>query len=288
MAVTLLSNISALRASRQLALTSTELGQTYERLSSGQRINRASDDASGLAISSILRAEARIAGVAIRNANDGISATAIGNAAFDAITNILVRMSELAEQSANGTYSTNQRSPIQAEFAALGSEIERIALTARFNGIALLSSSGSLALQVGLNSGASSQINLPLLNGTLSGIRLALGGNSALSYSVIDNSIDNSQLAARTALEAVREALDDVTSKRGLIGGAERRLEFAINNLESARDNFIQAESRIRDADVATETANLVRLNILQQSGIAILAQANLQPQVALKLLSFD
>ena len=161
MALTLGSNIASLKAQRTLAISTEGLSRTYERLSSGQRINRASDDAAGLAIADSLKADQRVAGVAIRNANDGISTIAIADSALGQIGDVLSRLSELAEQSANGTYSTAQRSALANEFVALGSEIERIATVTKFNGVVLLSGGNQIVLQVGFNSASTSQIISP-------------------------------------------------------------------------------------------------------------------------------
>ena len=285
MPITINSNISSLKAQRQLALSSDSLGRVFERLSSGQRINRASDDAAGLAIADSLRASQRVATVAIRNANDGISTIAIADGALGQIGNVLSRLAELAEQSANGTYSTSQRSALQNEFVALGSEIERIAVTTTFNGVTLLSGTSQIVLQVGFNSQSTSQVTLSGVTGTLAGLGLAGLNLSALTYSINAESVDGAQSASRFALDAVNGAIGSLAVLRGNLGAVESRLSVAINNLSVARENFAAAESRIRDVDVASEAAELTRNNILQQAGAAVLAQANQQPQLALSLL---
>ena len=157
MPITINSNIASLQAQRRLGIASESLNATYERLSSGQRINKASDDAAGLAIADSLRADQRVAQVAVRNANDGISTVAIADGALSEIGNVLSRLAELSEQSANGTFSTTQRSALQNEFSALGSEVERIAVTTKFNGVNLLSGGNAIVLQVGFNSGSTSR-----------------------------------------------------------------------------------------------------------------------------------
>ena len=285
MAISLGSNIASLQAQRRLSVASLALGNTYEKLSSGQRINKASDDAAGLAIADALRADQRVASVAIRNANDGISTIGIADSALGEIGNVLSRLAELAEQSANGVFSVTQRAALHNEFVALGSEIERIAVTTKFNGVTLLSGSGSIVLQVGFNSGSTSQISYTGVQGTLSALGLAGPNLSALTYSINDTTEELGQSAARLALDAVNEAIQSLASTRGTLGAAEPRLNVAINNLSVARENFASAESRIRDVDVATEAAELTRLNILQQAGAAVLAQANQQPALALSLL---
>jgi flagellin len=285
MPVTIGSNIASLNAQRRLSISSDALRSTFERLSSGQRINKAADDAAGLAIADSLRADQRIASVAIRNANDGISVIAIADSALGQIGSVLSRLAELSEQSANGVYSTAQRSALQNEFTALGSEIERIATTTVFNGVKLISGSASFVLQVGFNSSSLSQVSFNGVQGTLAALGLAGQNLSALTYSISDATSDLAQSASRAALDAVNGAIGSLAAQRGVLGATESRLQVAIANLSVARENFAAAESRIRDVDVATEAAELTRLGILQQAGASILAQANQQPQLALSLL---
>lgn len=285
MAITIATNIASINAQRRLNQSSGRLGQSFERLSSGLRINRASDDAAGLAVADSLRADARIAGVAIRNANDGISTIAIADSALNEIGNVLTRMAELSEQSANGVLTTTQRSALANEFTALGSEIERIAFTTNFNGVNLLSSGSNIVFQVGFDSASTSQITLNNVRGTLAALGLAGSNSSSLTYSINGATVADAQSAARNALDAVKNAITSLTSTRGVLGAAGSRLNVAISNLSVARENFLAAESRIRDVDVASEAAELTRLTILQQAGAAVLAQANQQPQLALSLL---
>ena len=285
MAITIGNNIASLQAQRRLGIATSSLQDTFERLSSGQRINKASDDAAGLAIADSLRADQRIAGVAIRNANDGISVVAIADGALAQISSVLTRLAELSEQSANGVFSTQQRSALQNEFSALGSEIERIAETTTFNGVKLLSGGSSITLQVGFNSGSVSQIQITNVQGTLQALGLAGSGSSVLTYSISGASIEAGQSASRAALDAITGAIGSLSQTRGNLGAAESRLRVAINNLSVARENFAAAESRIRDVDVASEAAELTRLSILQQASAAILAQANQQPSLAISLL---
>ena len=285
MAITVGSNISSLKAQRTLALSTDQLSRTYERLSSGQRINRASDDAAGLAIADNLRAQSRVATVAVRNANDGISTIAIADSALGEIGNVLSRLAELAEQSANGVFSVSQRSALSNEFVALGSEIERIANVTEFNGVKLLSGGAALVLQVGFNSGSLSQISYNGVQGTLQALGLASAGSSNLVYSITGTDIAEGQSSSRLALDAINQAISSLASTRGTLGATESRLQVAINSITVARENFLAAESRIRDVDVAGEAAELTRLGILQQAGSAVLAQANQQPQTVLSLL---
>ncbi|HQH26768.1 MAG TPA: flagellin [Oligoflexia bacterium] len=283
MALTINTNIASLNAQRRLSQSTGDLRQSFEKLSSGLRIVRARDDAAGLAIADALRADQRIAGVAIRNANDGISMISISDGALNEIGNVLTRMAELAEQSANGTLGVSQRSALQQEFVSLGSEIQRIASTTSFNGIQLLSGGSTVQLQVGFDSAATAQISFTGVQGTLEALGLASSGSAALTYSLQASS--DSQGAALSSLDAVKAAISSLTTTRGSLGSVESRLTVAVNNLQVARENFASAESQIRDVDVAQEAANLTRLNILQQAGAAVLAQANQQPALALALL---
>ena len=285
MAISLGSNIASLQAQRRLGIASGQLSSVYEKLSSGQRINKASDDAAGLAIADSLRADQRVAVVAIRNANDGISTIAIADSALGQIGNVLSRLAELSEQSANGVFSSVQRSALANEFIALGSEIERIAVTTKFNGVTLLSGSGQLVLQVGFDSRSTAQISYNGVQGTLNALGLAANNSSSLTFSINAGSDALGQSASRLALDAVNAAITSLATTRGILGATESRLNVAINNLAVARENFAAAESRIRDVDVATEAAELTRIGILQQAGAAVLAQANQQPALALSLL---
>ena len=284
MAISIGSNITSLQAQRRLDQTGTKLSQSFNKLSSGYRINRGADDSAGLAIAESLKAQSRIAGQAIRNTNDGISTIAIADGALGEVANILSRLAELASQAANGTLSTSQRSVVSNEFVALSSEIERIAQVTEFNGIKLLSGTNSVTIQVGTGSTAASQIGYQNQLATLQGIGLGNVGG-ALVYSINGTNNDNAATAARMALDAVYAAIYSVGASRGILGGIESRLSTAIANLGVARENLVAAESRIRDVDVAEEAANLTRLNILQSAGTAVLAQANQLPSLALQLL---
>jgi flagellin len=286
MAINIRTNLPSLMAQRNVGESGNRLNQSYQRLASGMRINKASDDAAGLAIAENLRADSTIATVAIRNANDAISVIAIADQAIGQVGNVLNRLSELAQQSANGVYDVTQRSALQNEFTALTSEIERIAVTTQFNGLDLLSNGQNLVFQVGFDGSSLSQLAYTGINATLQSMGLASVGSSACTYSISASTEIEAQSAARLALEAVSQALASINRSRGRLGALESRLEVSINNLQVARENFKAAESQIRDLDVASEAAELTRLNILQQAGAAVLAQANQQPQLALQLLN--
>jgi flagellin len=272
MALNIFTNVPSLNAQRHLANSTTNLTKSLERLASGLRINAASDDAAGLAIADRLRADVRIASQAIRNANDGVSAISIGEKALGKVGEILTRLSELASQSATGVITDTQRSAISTEFTALVSEVDRISNTTTFNGVNLLSAGTTVDLQVGLDGTTNSRISFSTVDGSSSGVGLT---NVAVSTAA----------SAQSALGAIGSAIATVAQRRGTLGAVESRLSTAIQNLRVARENFSAAESRIRDADVAEETAILTRNTILQQAGVAILAQANQQPSLALQLL---
>jgi flagellin len=284
MSISVGSNVTALQAQRRLDGTGVKLSESFNKLSSGYRINSGADDAAGLAIAESLRAQSRIAGQAIRNTNDGISTIAIADGALGEVANILSRLAELASQSANGTLSTTQRSVVSNEFVALSSEIERIAAVTEFNGIKLLSGTSVVTIQVGTGSGITSQIAYTNQLATLQGIGLGTVGGS-LVYSINGATDAAAATAARLALDAVYSAIYSVGASRGALGGVESRLSTAIAKLGVAKENLTASESRIRDVDVAEEAANLTRLNILQQAGTAVLAQANQLPSLALQLL---
>jgi flagellin len=279
-------NVQSLQAQRQLSNTTGKLGKVYEQLSSGLRINKAADDAAGLAIAETLQRDQRIATTAIRNANDGVSLIAIADGALSEINNVLGRMAELAEQSANGVLSLDQRSALSTEFSALGSEIQRVANNTEFNSVKLLSTSQQVVLQVGFDSASTSQITLNNVTSTLKAIGLTtVASGDSLGYSISAGTIAGAQSASRFALDNVRAAVGSIASLRGAIGAGESRLRTAVSSLAVARENFAAAESQIRDADVASSAAELTRLGILQQAGSAVLSQANQQPQLALSLI---
>lgn len=279
-------NISSLRTQRNINVTTGRLNQSYERLSSGLRVNRSRDDAAGLAVAAKLRSDTRVATVSARNANDGISIIGIADQAVGQINDVLIRLAELAEQSANGTQSNDQRSALQNEFTALMEEVERIAHTTEFNGVYLLSSSNALTFQVGFDGSSLSGITYSGIQATLSSMGLAPGGSSLPTYSVIGASDAESRSASLLALDAIKGAIVSVTRSRGTLGAAESRLHTTIRQLSTSRESFQAAESAIMDVDVAHEAAEMARLNVLQQASTSILAQANFQPELALKLLN--
>lgn len=278
------SNVLSMKARTQLSKNGAKLADVFERLTTGYRINSASDDPAGLALASSLKADARIANIAIRNANDGLSLATIADGGLSEVGSILTRMLELATQSSNGSYSNDQRSALSSEFVALGSEIDRISRTTKFNDINLLSTSSTIVLQVGIRGDADSRISIQTVQGTLSSLGIG-NASGALTYSIISTSSTLSQAAANNALSAVSGAITSLTTLRGSLGAAQSRLSSAVTSMSITRENILKAESTIRDADIAQEVAEMVRLQVIQQASTAILAQANLQPQLVLQLL---
>ena len=275
MALYINTNVASLDAQRNLTQTTMGLGKAMQRLSSGLRISRASDDVAGLAVAETLRSQSRSFSVAARNANDGISMIGVAEGSMQVVADNLVRMRELAEQSGSGTLVDSQRSALQTEFKNLQEEIDRIVDTTKFNGISMLSASGtSIDFQVGVDSGSNNVISLNSVNVHAS----ALGvGSSSAAVSM--------QAAVQAALTSLDSAISSLAQTRGTFGALENRLQTTISNIHNAMENLSSSESRIRDVDVAQETANFTRLQILQQAGMSMLAQANQQPQLALSLL---
>jgi flagellin len=265
------TNIASMTAQRNLASVTARLSGNFSRLSSGLRIASASDDAAGLGISERMRAQIRSFGVAGRNAQDGQSLAQTAEGAMQEVSNNLSRMRELAVQSANGTLNATDRATLDSEFQQLSSEIDRIATQTTFNGVNLLDgSTTSIDIQVGVNSGET-------LSVTLADSTAATLGINGLDVTSVTNS--------NTALAAIDTAIDSISTNRGTLGATQNRMASAIASIATARENLAAAESRIRDVDVAQETADLTRNSILQQAAVSVLSQANTQPQLALSLL---
>lgn len=283
MSVVIAANLVSLRLQTQLKKTTAELGSVYTRLGSGLRINSGADDPAGLALADKLRSQSKLFAVAVRNANDGLSFAAVADAGLSEITSLLQRMSELANQGANSLYSITQRSAMQTEFAALGSEITRISDTSQFNGFAALNNSSDKTIQVGISSDANSRITIGSVSATLGD--LGIGSGNTLTYSLTGISIDAAMSASRQAITALAAAVDEVAFRRGVVGAASERLRAAVNTLSVMRENALAAESQVRDADIAEDVAKLARLQVLEKSQVALLAQANQEPNLVLKLL---
>ena len=267
------TNIASLNAQRHMANVTNRIQGNYSRLASGLRIASAADDAAGLAISERMRSQIRSFSVAARNAQDGLSLAQTAEGALGEVSNILSRMRELAMQSSNGTLSNNDRATIDAEFEELKSEINRIATETEFNGTALLDGvNTAITVQVGIDAGETIQLAMVDVQTGATGLNIA-GLDSAL------------QANAVTALGAIDNALDTVNGARGTLGAGQNRLSSTLRSILNVRENLSAAESRIRDVDVASETADLTKNSIMQQAAVSVLQQANTQPQVALSLL---
>ncbi|MCB9914228.1 MAG: flagellin FliC [Planctomycetes bacterium] len=265
------TNIASLTSQRNLSGITSRLQGNFARLSSGLRIATAADDAAGLGISEKMRSQIRSFNAAGRNAQDGISLVQTAEGALNEVSNILGRMRELAVQASNGTLSTEDRATIDTEFTALTSEIDRIAGDTTFNGISLLDGSASTAsIQVGINSGETIAVSLADTDSTA----LSIGSLSTTTAAL-----------AGTALGALDTAIGSINTARGSLGADQNRLQSAYTSILNVSENLSAAESRIRDVDVAYETADLTRNSILQQAATSVLAQANTQPQLALSLL---
>ncbi|MDO8349082.1 MAG: flagellin [Planctomycetota bacterium] len=268
------TNVTSINAQRNLATVTERLGTNYRRLSTGLRISSAADDAAGLAISERLRAQVRSLEQGKRNANDGISFVQTAEGALNEVSSILTRLRELAIQASNGSVSNQDKETLDEEFQSLVSEVNRIGRSTEFNGIKLLD-------------GSSSTVNFQVGFGTTTGIdTLAVSLAPSLSTSLALNSLDiGSGGTTTTAITNIDAAINTVSSLRGSLGAIQNRLGSTINNLAIQVENLTSAESRIRDVDVAYETAQLTRNSILQQASISVLAQANAAPQSALSLL---
>jgi len=372
MSVKIGSNTQSLAAQRRLGSASSSLSSVYEKLSSGQRINKASDDAAGLAIASDLNSKARVYTQAIRNGNDGLSALAIADSAVSGLTDIVVRIRELSEQSANGSYSNTQRNALDTEAQALKKEYFRIAQSTEFNGVKLFDGTLGDGVRLQLGYGVEGSINASVggaigtgefkarstvatglgpysvtlgdLNGdgvldiitadrssNTASIMLGngdgsfkarstvatgswprsvtlgdLNGDGVLDIITADNGSSTASIMLGKTQSGVAPILEfslktktdslqamgmldnnltNLAKQRGVIGSFQSRVQVALNNLTSSKENFKAAESRIKDADIAMESANLTRIQIVQQAGAAVLAQANQAPALALTLL---
>jgi len=272
----ILNNITALSAQRNLSISNQGLSRTVTRLSTGMRINQGKDDAAGLAIANSLRADVRVLNQGVRNANDGISIIQTADKALDEVSTLLTRAAQLAEQAASdtsGADSSTSKTALDDEYQAILTEIDRLGNTLEFNGTTLFSGSASFDIKVG--SGTSTVITVASGNG--------LGNLSTATLSLTSDLTTKSN--ATSELTSIESAIDTVSSWRGKLGAVQARLETTINTLGVAAENIQSAESRIRDADIATEVVNLTKYQILAQSGTAALAQANAASQNVLALL---
>jgi flagellin len=263
------NNVMSQNAARNLGLSYDSLAKSVERLSSGLRINSAKDDAAGLAVRALMRADVAVLQQGARNAQDGISMLQTMDGAMGTVDDALIRMKELAEQAATGSYSDAQRTIMNAEFKEMADEIERIANSTDFNGIKMLNSaSGTVSIHVG----SATTMDIDVVD-----MRMAALGLDTAAISSTDSAID--------ALDTVADAISTKNDARATFGYKMNRLENSNQVLNIQAENLIAAESRISDVDVATEMAKMTRNQVLAQAGVSMLAQANSIPQMALQLL---
>jgi len=273
--LSILTNTASLNAQRNLSKSQSMMNSSLSRLSSGMRITRASDDAAGMAVSEGLRAQVRGLQQASRNAQDGISVVQIAEGAMNEITNMLIRQRELSVQSASDGISDTERAYLDTEFSALNSEIDRIAASTSFADNHLIDGNGAdMDFQVGIDSTANSRVTVGFnsLNVTTT--------NLGTSASAVDTKAN-----ALLSIDAIDTAIDSVSANRSDLGSIANRLVSTVNNLGVSVENIASANSRIRDVDVAEESARMTRAQILMQAGVSVLSQANTAPQYALSLL---
>lgn len=277
MGLRITTNVAAMSTNRALAHSTEDQAKSYQRLSTGQRINQAGDDAAGLSIAENLRAQVRSMGQAERNANDGISFAQVAEGGLTEISNIAIRLRELGIQAASDTVGERERQFINQEAQSLVQEVDRIANVTNFNGTPLLNAQapkGQLEFQVGIRNNEADRI---VFDANANDVRADALGINSLNYEDADN--------ARDGIDKVDEAINKIFSSRASLGAIQNKLQSTVRNLGVAKENLSVARSRIADTDVAQETSELVRGNILQSAGIAVLAQANSAPAQALKLL---
>ncbi len=288
-------NLMAMNASRNLTNSYSALATSTQRLSSGLRINTAADDAAGLAIRELMRADIASINQGVRNANDAISMIQTADGALQVVDEKLIRMKELAEQAATGTYTSDQRIIIDSEYQAMASEITRIANATDFNGIYLLNGNLSGATHSGSGINATGKLKVHFGSGNMSAedyyyvqigtsTASALGLGSGAAATATGRSISTQQLA-QEALDAIKTAIVSKDKIRANLGALQNRLENTISNLQIQAENLQAAESQISDVDVATEMTQFVRNQILTQSAVAMLSQANSLPKMAMQLI---
>jgi flagellin len=276
MSLRIATNVQSLAAQRYLSNNHDAQNRSLERLASGSRINRAGDDAAGLAISERLKANIRSMKQATRNAADGISMVQVAEGAMNEISNILIRLRELSIQTASDTLGDTERSFVDKEAQALKQEIDRIAAGTEFNGLKLLNGEvDRLEIQVGIN-------NHPINDRFVFDSRNLITSTQSLGLKDVAN---NTREASQMNLESLDKAITKVNENRSSLGALQNRLQSTINNLQIYRENLEGANSRIRDADMAEETAELTKSNILSQANVSVLSQANQNSAMALKLL---
>jgi flagellin len=270
------NNVEAFNAHRQLTATASKAAKAMEKLSSGYRINRAADDAAGLAISEKMRAQIGGLDQAQRNAQDGVSLVQTAEGALNEVHSMLQRMRDLKVQYDNGTLSADDKTAIGSEVTQLSKEINDIAGGTKFNGISLLNSSTSISFQVGAGSADTISLDASSFNLTATG-----SGTTAIS----GFATDATGFSGTSVLGDIDNAITNVSKARSNLGAVQNRLEHRLNNLATYQENLVSSESRIRDVDMASEMTKFTKLQILQQAGTSMLAQANQAPQSVLSLL---
>jgi flagellin len=277
MALYVNTNVASLFAQRNLNRSQMGAEKALQRLSTGMRVNSAADDAAGLAVGTRFQSQIRSLEQAQRNANDGISVIQTAEGALAQMTDLLIRMRELSVQSANGTLSAADRVFLDTEFDSLVAEIDRIAQVTNFNGTDLLDgdASAGIVFQVGANNTANDRITISVTNARQDSI-----ASQTLTAQTI-----STVAGARTSMGVIDDAINSIASQRSKLGAVQNRLTVTIENLGSAVENLSASRSRIVDADIAKETANLTKYQILVQAGLSVVAQANASPQAALSLL---
>ena len=286
------TNISSLQGQRQLGLSTMQQQESMERLASGYRINKSADDAAGLAISETLRGRIRSAGQATRNATDGISLIQTAEGGMNEITNILIRLKELAVQSSSDTIDNTQRGYTNREYTQLVDEVDRIANTTEFNGLKLFKGKESVGMEnftLHIGTGDGSQPNTDTILVAVDPMKLdateALGLGKGAEIGPEPGSIEFNREDASHKISIIDNALEKVASNRATLGAQQSRLQSTINNLGVQMENMTASNSRIRDVDFASETAKSTQSRILAQAGVSVLAQANQIPELALALL---
>jgi flagellin len=276
------TNVMSLNAQRNASSNQSSMATTMQRLSSGLRVNTAKDDAAGLAIAERMNTQVRGMTIAVRNANDGISLSQVAESGISTLTDILQRMRELAVQSLNSTNASGDINALGQEYTQLGAELSRIISAVQFNGSPLFTTTAGYTFQVGANTGQSISVASSTLNfQSAAGLSAVMGGSTATTSALIASS----NAANSAHLLSIDTAIDTVNAARAQLGAVQSRFEKTINFLETGIENQSAARGRIMDADFASETSNLSRVQILQQAGTAMIAQANQMPQSVLQLL---
>jgi len=315
MAMVINTNMGALNANRILEKTSLEQSSAMERLTSGKRINSAADDAAGLAITTGMTAQIMGTDQSVRNANDGISMLQTLDGASEEVVSMLQRMRELSVQSLNGTYSTANRGQLQDEYNELMSEVDRVAVTTKFNQVGIMQNTGAsgsilsaaapaVGVHAGWETGADNKLNISTgnfntgISGSAGGANMfgyythystQVAGGAQVAISVRESAFSatsiGTQTGASTAIMKIDGALSNISTLRAKWGALNNRLDSTISNLSNVNENITSARSQIEDADFATESANLARTQVLQQAGMSMLSQANQQSQNVISLL---